>query len=56
MGPHGRSKTKSLKIYFKSLFYTLDITIPSTLITFTDGKSIISDYVFNQTSKNSTPQ
>ena len=35
---------------------TSDITIPSTLITLSDGKSLIADYVYNQTSVNATPQ
>lgn len=35
---------------------TSDITIPSTLITLSDGKSLIADYVYNQTSMNATPQ
>ena len=55
MGPHGRSKQRSFVNLITLNGVILDVTIPSTLITLSDGKSLISEYVYNQTSANSTP-
>jgi hypothetical protein len=58
MGPHGRGKKKTHRYISYLIFYfiTLDIQIPSTLITLSDGLSIISNYLYNTTTTKSTPQ
>ncbi len=43
-------------LYLIFYFNILDIQIPSTLITQSDGLLIISNYLFNQTSKSLTSQ